>query len=265
MSQISPLAFVHPHARIADDVVIEPFVYIDADVEIGSGCHIMSHASVIGGTTIGNNTKIYDGCVIGADPQDFKWKGEKGRCVVGDNVHIYQHVIINRSIHEGAATKIDNNSYVMAQSHIGHDSEIGEYCVLGNGVKVAGDCRISNYSILSSGVIVHDKCHIGRWALIKGGCRVNNNVPPYAIMAHNPISYYGVNAFIMRKGKIDEDRIDDVAKCYRHIYQCGTSLFNAMRRIQEDVSDSEQRNEILTFIRDHGMKVAGINNDFNDY
>lgn len=79
MADISPLAYVHPEARLADDVKIEAFVYIDKDVEIGPGCIIMSHASVIGGTTIGANTKVYDGAVVGADPQDFRWKGEKGQ------------------------------------------------------------------------------------------------------------------------------------------------------------------------------------------
>ena len=261
MSTISNLAFVHPEARLGKNVVVEPFAFIDADVEIGEGCHIMSHASIIGGTRIGKNTKIYDGCVIGADPQDFRWKGEKGCCTIGNNVHVYQHVIINRSIHEGASTTVGDNSYIMAQTHIGHDSKIGEYCVLGNGVKIAGDCAVGNYSVLSSSAVVHERCQIGEWALIKGGCRVNNNVPPFAIMAHNPISYYGVNAYIMRKGNFSEDLIDDIAKCYRHIYQCGTSLFNAMRRIQEDVTATPERDKVLNFIRDHGMKIAGANTD----
>jgi acyl-ACP--UDP-N-acetylglucosamine O-acyltransferase len=265
MANISSLAYVHPEARLADDVRVEAFAYIDKNVEIGPGCVIMSHASVIGGTTIGPGTKIYDGAVIGADPQDFRWKGEKGRCVIGSDTKIYQHVIINRSIHDGASTTVGDNSYIMAQSHIGHDSHVGNYCVLGNGVKIAGDCHIDNYSILSSGVIVHEKCHIGEWTLIKGGCRVNNNVPPYCIMAHNPIAYFGVNAYLLRKGHMNEDRIDDIAKCYRHIYQCGTSLFNAMRRIQEDVTPTEERDNILSFIRDHGMQIAAVPKDIYDY
>ncbi len=265
MADISPLAYVHPEARLADDVRVEAFAFIDKNVEIGAGCHIMSHASIIGGTSIGPGTIIYDGSVIGADPQDFRWKGEKGRCTIGSNTKIYQHVIINRSIHEGASTTIGDNSYIMAQSHVGHDSHVGNYCVLGNGVKVAGDCRIGNFSILSSGVIVHEKFHIGEWTLIKGGCRVTNNVPPYTIMAHNPISYFGVNAYVLRKGHTKEERIDDIAKCYRHIYQCSTSVFNAMRRIQEDVTPSEERDNILAFIRDHGMRIAGATTDYNDY
>lgn len=249
---------MHPEAKIGKDVTIDAFVYIDADVEIGDGSHIMSHSSIIGGTRIGCNNKIYDGCVIGADPQDFRWTGQDGRCVIGDNNHIYQHVIINRSIRDKQATIIGNNSYVMAQSHIGHDSKVGDCCVLGNGTKVAGDCHIGNYSILSSGVIVHEGFHIGEWVLIKGGCRVTGNVPPFTIMAHNPIAYFGVNAYIMRKGNKSEDRIDDIAKCYRHIFQTNTSLFNAIRRIEEDVPQSEERDEILKFINDNNLKIAAV-------
>lgn len=255
---ISPLAYVHPSAQLGENVVIDAFAYIDADVTIGDNSHIMSHCSVIGGTIIGKNNRIYDGCVIGADPQDFRWKGEKGLCRIGDNNHIYQHVIINRSIREGAATSVGNNSYIMAQSHMGHDSSIGNYCVLGNGVKIAGDCRVEDYSVLSSGVIVHEKCEIGSWALIKGGCRVTGNVPPYVIMAHNPIVYFGVNAYILRKGRKSEERIDDIAKCYRHIFQTNTSLFNAMRRICEDVEQSKERDNILDFIKSHDMHIAGL-------
>lgn len=262
---ISPLAYVHPSAQLGENVVIDAFVFVDANVQIGDNTHIMSHCSIIGGTIIGSNNKIYDGCVIGADPQDFRWKGEKGLCRIGDNNHIYQHVIINRSIREGHATEIGNNSYVMAQSHVGHDSSVGNYCVLGNGVKIAGDCKVENYTVLSSGVIVHEKCEIGKWALIKGGCRVTGNVPPYVIMAHNPIVYFGVNSYILRKGRKSEDIIDDIAKCYRHIFQTNTSLFNALRRIQEDVDQSKERDNILNFIKSHDMRIAGLPLDSTNY
>ena len=102
--------------------------------------------------------------------------------------------------------------------------------------------------ILSSNALVHENCDIAEWVLIKGGCRVNNNVPPFTIMAHNPIEYYGVNAYILRKGKKSEATIDDIAKCYRHIYQSQTSPFNALKRIETDVDPSTERDEILKFI-----------------
>lgn len=257
-NSIHPLAYVDPQATIGDNITIDAFAYIEADTVIGDGCHIYPHASIHQGTRIGNNCHIYDGCVIGAQPQDFRWKDEKGLCVIGDNNHIREHTIINRSIHNGTATRIGNNTFIMAQSHIGHDCEISDRCVLGNAVKLAGSVKIDENSILSSGVIVHEGFHVGRWCLIKGGCRVNGNVPPYVIMAHNPISYFGVNAYIMSKGKISEELIDDAAKCYRHIYQSGTSVRNALNRIKEDVAQSELRDNITKFLKDHDMKVAAM-------
>ncbi len=258
MAKISNLAFVHPEARLADDVIVDAFAYIDKNVEIGKGCHIRPHASILSGSRIGNYNEIFEGAIISAEPQDFRWKGEESFVIIGDCNKIREQVIINRGIHQGGKTEIGNNSFIMAQSHIGHDSKIGDYCVLGNAVKIAGDVVIGHNSILSSHALVHEKCHIGEWVLIKGGCRVNGNVPPFVIMAHNPIEYYGVNAYILRRGRKNEDIIDDIAKCYRHVYQTGTSVFNALRRIREDVEESSERNLIIDFIQDHDLKLAAI-------
>lgn len=255
---IHPTAFVDPSAKLGDNVKIDAFAFIDRDTEIGDNCWIRPHASVLHNTVMGKNNQIFEGAVIGANPQDFRWNGEKSFLRIGEGNKIHEHVIINRSIHENGYTEIGNNSFIMAQSHIGHDCKIGDHCVLGNGVKLAGDVRVDDYTILSSGVIGHEGSRVGTWALIKGGSRINGNVPPYAIMAHNPISYYGVNAFIMRKGDIPESIIDDVAKCYRHIYQSGTSVRNAMIRIREDVDQSAERDIILDFVESNNLKIVGI-------
>jgi UDP-N-acetylglucosamine acyltransferase len=258
MAKISNLAFVHPGAKLADDVVVDAFAYIDDDVVIGSGCHVRPHASVLAGARIGKNNEIFEGAIISATPQDFRWKGARSFVEIGDNNKIREQVIINRSIHENGKTVIGNNSFVMAQTHIGHDTEIGDYCVLGNSAKIAGDVKIGNYSILSSHALVHEKCHVGEWVLIKGGCRVNGNVPPYVVMAHNPITYFGVNAFVLKKGKKTDEIIDDIAKCYRHLYQNNTSVFNALRRMREDVDPSAERDAIIDFIESHGMQLAAL-------
>ena len=146
----------------------------------------------------------------------------------------------------------------MAQTHIGHDSVIGNYVVLGNSVKIAGDVKIGDKSILSSHALVHEKCHVGEWVLVKGGCRVNGHVPPFTVMAHNPIGYFGVNAFVLKKGKKSDDIITDIAKCYRHLYLEGTSVFNALRRIKQDVDPSDERDQIIAFIEDHDQKLAAV-------
>ena len=266
MSKLSNLAYIHPEAKIGNDVIIEAFAYIDKNVEIGDGTHIHPHASILSGARIGKNNEIFENAIISATPQDFRWKGEDSFVVIGDNNKIREQVIINRSIEKDGKTEIGSNSFILAQTHIGHDSHIGNYCVLGNAVKIAGNVRIGNYTILSSNALVHEKCHVGDWALIKGGCRVNGHVPPFAVMAHNPISYFGVNSYVLNKAKKSDHLIDDIAKCYRHIYQTGTSVFNALRRITDDVEPSVERDSIIEFVRSHDMKLAAVPlRDSEDY
>lgn len=259
---ISPLAHVDKSAKIGENVTIHPFAFIDADVEIGDGCEIMPYTSIIRGTRMGKNNKVYQGSIIGADPQDFRWKGEQTYCIIGDNNVIREQVIINRSIREGQATRIGDDSFIMAETHIGHDCQIKGKCVLGNGVKIAGDTEIGECTIMSSNSMLHEGCKVGEWVLVKGGCRLGSNVPPYVIIAHNPASFYGINAVIMRKEGFTEEQIDDAAKAYRHVYQCGTSVFNALRRIEADVQDSPIRKSILDFIRGCEMKIVAIPQDY---
>ena len=261
---ISPLAHVDPAARIGQNVTIHPFAYIDADVEIGDGCEIMSYTSILGGTRMGRNNRVYQGTIIGADPQDFRWKGEKTYCYIGDNNVIREHCIINRGIRSEGGTRIGNDTFVMAETHIGHDSHIKGRSVLGNSVVIAGEVDVDECTILSSGVILHENTNVGKWVLIKGGCRISGNVPPYIIMAHNPASYFGVNAVILRREGFTEEQIDDIAKAYRHIYQSGTSVFNALKRIDADLDPSEVRDEIVKFVQDHNLKLVAIPRDLVD-
>ena len=255
---ISPLAYVDSSAKIGADVTIHPFAYVDADTVIGDGCEIMPYASIIHGTTLGKNVKVYQGAIVGADPQDFRWKGHKSYCSVGDNTVIREHVIINRGIESEGGTSIGADSFVFADSHVGHDSHIADKCVIGNSVNIAGNVEIDAGTILSSGVVIHERSRLGKYVLVKGGTRISSNVPPYTIMAHNPVTYYGVNAIVMRRhAGFTEEQIDDIAKAYRHIYQCSTSVFNALRRIETDIADTPVRAEILRFVRENDMKLAG--------
>lgn len=260
-TNISPLAHVDPSAKIGDNVTIHPFAFIDADVEIGDGTEIMSYTSIIRGTRIGRDNKIYQGSIIGADPQDFRWTGCKTYCYVGDKNVIREHVIINRGITSEGGTRIGSESFIMAETHIGHDTVVADHCVLGNGVTIAGDASVGTCSILSSGVILHEKSTLGAWTLIKGGCRISGNVPPFVIMAHNPASYFGVNAVVLRKGGFTDEEVDDIAKAYRHIYQTGTSVFNALKRIEADVDPSPERQSIIDFINGCNLRIVAIPKD----
>lgn len=252
------LIHIDPSAKIGKNTRIHKFAMIGKNVEIGNNCEIYPFASILTGARIGNNVKIYNGAVIAAEPQDFRWKGDASFCYIEDGCSIREQTIINRGIVGEGGTRIGTNSFIMANSHISHDVHIEGDCVIGNGASIAPDCKIESYVILSSNVVLHANSHLGRWSLIKGGCRISGNVPPYVIIAHNPMTYYGVNAFVLRHCKIPEAIIDDIAKAYRHIYQSSTSTFNALKRIESDVSPSDARQEILDFIRGHNLKIVAV-------
>ena len=257
---ISPLAYVDPSAKLGNNVTVHPFAFIDKDVVIGDNCEIYPYASIMHGARLGNNIKVYNGAIIAAEPQDFRWKGEESYVTIGDQTTIREMAIINRSIHKGMSTEIGKKCFLMAETHVGHDCKIGDRCVLGNSSQLAGDVVIDPCVILSTSVKVYNGSRIGKWAFIKGGCRISGNVPPYVIMAHNPAMYYGVNATVMRTKPelFTEERIDDIAKAYRHIYQCNTSIFNAVKRIEADVDDSAEKTEILNFIKDCDNKLIAL-------
>ncbi|MDE6542364.1 MAG: acyl-ACP--UDP-N-acetylglucosamine O-acyltransferase, partial [Muribaculaceae bacterium] len=212
----------------------------------------------LNGTRMGSGNKVYQGAVIGATPQDFRWKGEKTYCFIGNNNVIREHVIINLGINPAGGTHIADENFIMANVHLGHDCTIGSHCVLGNGVTFGGSVKVGDCAILSSNSIMHEGSHIGDWVLVKGGCRISGNVPPYVIVAHNPVSYFGVNAYVMRKGGFDPETIDDIAKAYRHVYQSGTSVFNALKRIEDDVKAGEYRDKIIDFVRAHNLQIVAV-------
>lgn len=255
---ISPLASIDPKAKIGNNVTVQPFAYIEGDVEIGDNCVIMPYASILDGTRMGNNNKVYHGAIIGATPQDFKFKGEDTLLRIGNNNVIREKVIVNRGTHPTDCTIIGDGNFLLEGVHLAHDTHLGNNCVLGNGAKTAGNCVIEDCAILGSGVIVKHGCRVGTWSFIKDGCRANKDVPPFIVAAHNPISYYGINATILRKeDAMNEDIIDDIAKAYRQVYQCGTSLENALMRVRETIAIGTEIRLILEFIESSTKGIIG--------
>ena len=141
---ISPLASIAPGAKIGKNVIIQPFAYIEDNVEIGDDCIIMPYASVLNGTRLGKGNKVYQHAVLGAEPQDFHYKGEESSLIIGDNNHIRENVVISRATFGGNATKIGNGNFLMDKVHICHDVQIGDNCVAGIGTTIAGECTLDD-------------------------------------------------------------------------------------------------------------------------
>jgi UDP-N-acetylglucosamine acyltransferase len=254
MSDISPKAEISPKAKIGNNCKIFPFVYIEDDVVIGDNCIIFPFVSICAGTRMGNNNKIHQGSVIAALPQDFDFRGEKSECIIGDNNIIRENVVINRATHTGGQTVIGNDNVLMEGVHISHDTKVGNRCVLGYGTKIAGDCIIQDGVIFSSSVIENAKTRVGTGAMIQAGTTFSKDVPPYIICTKRS-EYGGVNYTMGRSYGVDEKTLKHIANAYRLVYLSNTSLFDAVKQIEDQVPDGPEIRDLIQFMRSTKLGV----------
>ncbi|MEM7103172.1 MAG: acyl-ACP--UDP-N-acetylglucosamine O-acyltransferase [Bacteroidota bacterium] len=246
-----PLSSIHPDARIADDVVIEPFVTVHGDVEIGPGTWVGSHASIMSGVKLGENCKIFPGAVVGAIPQDLKFKGENTSLEIGDNVIIREYCTINRGTKASDTTIIKDNALLMAYVHVAHDCVIGKNCVLANNVTLAGHIEVGDYAILGGLTAVHQFVKIGAHAFVGGGSRVRKDVPPYVKAAREPLSYAGVNSIGLKRRGFDTETIHQIQDIYRVLFvHKGVNISQAVDQIIRDCEPSDVKDYILNFVKD---------------
>ena len=246
---IQPLAYVHPSAKIADNVVIDPFVTIHADVVINEGTHVMSGAVIFRGTRIGKNCKIFPGASIGAIPQDLKYEGEDTFTEIGDNTTIREYVTINKGTSASGSTKVGNNVLLMAYVHLAHDCVVGDNSILANSVQVAGHVEIGEWAILGGAALVHQFVHIGKHVMVSGGSLVRKDVPPYTKAAREPLSYEGTNSIGLRRRGFSNEKIAEIQDIYRTLFVKSSNTTKALKLIEADFSPSPERDEIIAFIK----------------
>ena len=243
-----PLAYVHPEAKIAENVVIEPFVNIQKNVEIDEGTWIGSNVTIMEGARIGKNCRIFPGAVISAIPQDLKFDGEDTIVKIGNNVTIREFVTVNRATKANWETVVGDNTLLMAYVHIAHDCIIGKNCILANVVNLAGHIVIDDWAILGGLSAVHQFVHIGSHVMIAGGSLVRKDVPPFIKAAREPLSYAGINSIGLRRRGFSNEKINEIQNIYRQIYLENNNVTQALSLIETNFPVTPERDEILNFI-----------------
>ncbi len=243
-----PLAYVHPQAKIANNVVIEPFVTIHKNVEIGEGSWIGSNVTIMEGARIGKNCKVFPGAVISAIPQDLKFGGEETTVEIGDNTTIREFVTINRGTKDSNKTVIGSSCLLMAYVHVAHDCFIGNNCILANAANLAGHITLGDYAILGGLSAVHQFVNIGQHVMISGGSLVRKDVPPYTKAARDPLSFVGINSIGLRRRGFSSEQINDIQNIYRILYLKNMNVSQALTYIETELTATPERDEILSFI-----------------
>lgn len=253
------MAFVHPEAKLGENVIVEPFAYVDANTEIGDGTRVMTQATILSGARIGKNCVIFPHATIAGIPQDLKFQGEETTAIIGDNTTIRECATVNRGTASKGYTKVGSNCLIMAYSHVAHDCELKDYVILGNTTQLAGEIEIDDFAIVSGGSLAHQFTKIGRHVMIQGGSKIAKDIPPFVMVGREPISYVGLNIVGLRRRGFTSERINGIQEIYRTLYLSGYNISQAVERIEQDLPTSEDRDLILDFVRSSSRGIVRSN------
>lgn len=247
MNQISPLAFVHPEAKLGDNNIIGPFCYIDRDTVIGNNNVFQNSVTIHVGARIGDGNEIFPGASISTKPQDLKFRGEETTCEVGNNNSIRENVTISRGTASKGKTVVGSNNLLMECVHVAHDCEIGSGLIIGNSTKFAGEVVVDDNAIVSANVLVHQFCHIGGYVMIQGGCRFSQDIPPYVIAGKEPTKYCGLNLVGLRRRGFSNELITKLHDAYRLLYSKGI-LKEGLEEIKANMEVTPEIQYLIDFV-----------------
>ena len=247
MNQISPLAYVHPEAKLGDNNIIGPFCYIDKDTVLGDNNVLQNSVTINVGARIGNGNEIFPGASISTKPQDLKFRGEVTTCEVGDNNSIRENVTISRGTASKGKTVVGSNNLLMENMHAAHDCELGSGLIIGNSTKFAGEVVVDDNAIVSAAVLCHQFCRIGGYVMIQGGCRFSLDIPPYVIAGKEPTRYAGLNLVGLRRRGFSNELIQHIHEAYRLLYSKGV-LKEGIQEIKNNLQITPEIQYIIDFV-----------------
>ena len=247
MNHISPLAYIHPEAKLGKDNTIGPFCYIDKNVEIGDNNVLLNSVTLHFGARIGNNNEFFPGASISTKPQDLKFRGEETFCIIGDNNSIRENVTISRGTASKGKTTIGSNNLLMESMHIGHDCMLGNGLIIGNSTKLAGEVIVDDNAIISASVLCHQFCHIGGYGMIQGGSRFSQDIPPFVIAGKEPIKYCGLNLVGLRRRGFSNELITLIHDAYRLLYSKGM-IAEGIMEIKKNLQITKEIQYIIDFV-----------------
>lgn len=249
MRKIHPTAVVSKKAQLGKDVIVGPYAVIDDNVVIGDGTRVGPHCYITGNTTIGRENEIFNGAVIGARPQDLKYKGEKTFLHIGDKNFIREFVTINPGTGEGNTTVVGNENLLMAYSHVAHDCQMGSHCVIANCGALAGHVIIEDHVLVSGLTAVHQFVRLGKLAIIGGCSKVVQDIPPFSTCDGHPARVYGLNRIGLRRNHFPLPVIKELDQAFNVIFNSGILIKKALEKLEKEKNPGEEVAYLINFIK----------------
>jgi UDP-N-acetylglucosamine acyltransferase len=256
---IHSTAIIHPGAQIGDGVSVGAYSVVGEQVVLGDGCWIGPHVCIEGHTTIGAGTRIYQFASIGGPPQDFSYKGEDTRVVIGSRVMVREYVTIHRGTVKGpGATVVGDNCYLMAYCHVAHDCTLGEGVIMANAAHLGGHIEIGDRAILGGIVAVHQFVRVGEFALVGGVSGVAKDVPPYTLASGSRIYVYGLNEVGLRRNGFPRETILKLKRAFKIAFRSGLKIEDAIAKIRNEMADIPQAIKFADFLASSRRGTARV-------
>jgi len=247
-AQIAPSARIHPDAVIGPGVRIGEFCIVESDVVISAGCMLEPYVYVKRWTTLGEENEISAGTVLGTDPLDKNFSGERSYLRIGNRNKIREHYTISRGTAPESVTQIGDSNYIMTSGHIAHNCAIGNHTVIASCALLAGYVEVEDQAFISGGVVVHQYSKIGRLAMIGGNTRINSDVPPFFLYAGHDVEAKGLNVVGLKRAGYKLSDITTLKRAYQILYRSGLKLQDALVRIETEIPTPETQH-LVAFIR----------------
>lgn len=253
---IHPTSIVEDGAKLAAGVKIGPFCTVGAEVSLGEGCELVSHAVVAGRTSVGPRTRIFPFASIGHQPQDLKYKGEPSTLSIGADCLIREGVTMNPGTAGGGlATVVGDKCAFLANSHVGHDCMVGNGVIFSNNVMLAGHCNVGDYAILGGGAAVIQFARVGAHAFIGGMSGLENDLIPYGMAIGNRAHLSGLNIVGLQRRGFTRENIHDLRRAYRLLFAAEGTLKERLDDVAAEFADHPIVQEIVAFIRAGGKRA----------
>ena len=257
---IHPTAIVAAGAVVPESCTIGPYCTVGANVVMGEGCELVSHVVLDGHTTLGSKNRIFSFACVGIAPQDLKYKNEPTQLVVGDNNDIREYVTISRgTVGGGGVTRVGSGNLIMAYVHIGHDSSIGNGCILPNGATLAGHVTVEDYATLSANAPVHQFCRIGKYAYIGGGTTITQDVMPYTLTSIARDNHsYGLNKVGLERRGFTPEQLKELRQAYRTLTGSKKNVSEALTELRAKIDAGEVGEHVRYLVEFVGKSERGV-------
>jgi UDP-N-acetylglucosamine acyltransferase len=242
MPAIHPTAVIAPGAELAPGVSVGPLVVVEEDVSVGAGTQLLTGTVLLAGTSVGRDCRLGPYAVLGGEPMDSSFQGERSAVLLGDRVELREFATVHRATGEGAVTSVGDDTLIMSYAHVSHNARVGRHCVLTTSVQLGGHTQIGDHAVLGAGAMLHQFCRVGPYAMLGAASGFNQDILPFFMARGNMARHYRLNRVGLQRNGFSAERYGALEQAFRALRKRDLT---ALALLAEQSSDVQLLQEFI--------------------